>query len=367
MTIWTVRIAAITACLLAAAAADARAATVSAGQHRVRYAGDPAPNVLSITQSGRSLLVRDAGQELQARDGCVAVDAHTARCKVRDRLPAALVELGAGEDRAALDFPNGLVHVAGGPGADVLDASALGNVTLLGGAGDDVLQGGAADDRHSDRDRRYGGRDDNRLFGERGRDRLVAGDHGDKLDGGAGSDRLEGGAGDDWIEVDARDRHIGAGGGDDWIDGYGDDLPRHGIACGGGTDLVWTDLHGARPGPLLAPACERMNNFHAHPVRSDPGGLTFRLRCQEGEFEYDDHRCRARLRISRGGRVLARSPRFSALNERAVLVRVPMTRALARAAGRRVALELRGFEHWESDTEEWDDVGHFAWRIALKR
>jgi len=44
-----------------------------------------------------------------------------------------------------------------------------------------------------------------------------------------------------------------------------------------------------------------------------------------------------------------------------------MTRALARVAGKRVAIELRGFEHWESDVEEWNDVGHFAWRIALKR
>src|SRR5829696_1619405 len=185
MTLWTARLAAVTGCLLAAAAAaaDAGAATVSAGKHRVRCAGEPAANVLTITQSGGSLLVRDAGQELQAGDGCVAVDAHTARCRVRDRLPAALVELGEGDDRATLDFPNGLVRVAGGAGADVLDASRLGNVPLLGGAGDDVLQGGAADERHSDRDRRYGGRDDNRLFGQRGRDRLVAGDQGDALDG----------------------------------------------------------------------------------------------------------------------------------------------------------------------------------------
>jgi hypothetical protein len=367
MTNWTARLAAVTGCLLVAGAADAHAATVSAGKHRVRYSGDPAANVLSITQDGRSLLVRDAGQALRAGAGCVALDAHGARCTVRDRLPAALVLLGAGDDRATLDFPNGLVHVEGGAGGDVLDASALGNATLLGGAGDDVLRGGSAYARDSDRDRRYGGRDDNRLFGERGDDRLRAGGHGDKLDGGAGSDRVEGGAGDDWIEVDAHDRHVAARGGDDWIDGYSDDLPRRGITCGGGTDLVWTDLHGARPGPLLAPACERMNNFRAHPVRGDAGALTFRLRCQEGEFEYDDHRCHARLRISRGGRVLARSPRFSALNERAVLVRVPMTRALALAAGKRVALELRGFEHWESDVEEWDDMGHFAWRIALPR
>ncbi|NNU80259.1 hypothetical protein HMH01_07380 [Halovulum dunhuangense] len=113
----------------------------------------------------------------------------------------------------------------GGPGADVLDASALplpmpGGVTLDGRGGDDrltgtlasdVIRGGAGQDRIADaggRNQLIGGAGDDHVTlgpwsagsdarGGAGDDRLVSSNGADRLDGGLGDDRIEGGRGDD--------------------------------------------------------------------------------------------------------------------------------------------------------------------------
>jgi large repetitive protein len=87
--------------------------------------------------------------------------------------------------------------VNAGDGNDVVDLTstrfAYGDVTIDGGAGNDVLWGNAGNDSI------LGGTGNDNLFGGSGRDTLSGGDGNDTIDGGRGNDLLIGGAGDDLI------------------------------------------------------------------------------------------------------------------------------------------------------------------------
>ena len=119
------------------------------------------------------------GLTVTAPAGCDAVDADLVSCP----LPAAgvRVDLGDGDDWGyiSFDLPNVPMAIAGGAGADHLQASLDGQPTTLdGGPGDDELDGGP------------------------GTDTLLGGDGNDDLSGSGGSDRLDGGAGDDVLSGD---------------------------------------------------------------------------------------------------------------------------------------------------------------------
>ena len=106
-----------------------------------------------------------------------------------------------GETGVTVDLSrHGLEAMLGGGGADRLNHSGTGGVSLGGGGGDDQLTGGSAGDvlsgdEGADTLRGNGG--DDVLLGGEGADTLEGGSGDDVLYGGAGADTLEGGAGDD--------------------------------------------------------------------------------------------------------------------------------------------------------------------------
>ncbi|MCF8495428.1 MAG: type I secretion C-terminal target domain-containing protein [Alphaproteobacteria bacterium] len=84
-------------------------------------------------------------------------------------------------------------NIDGGPGNDLLQGDE-GNDILHGGAGNDRLDGGVGNDLL------YGDGDNDILIGGDGNDILRGGDGNDRLEGGLGSDLLDGGAGDDILQ-----------------------------------------------------------------------------------------------------------------------------------------------------------------------
>jgi Ca2+-binding RTX toxin-like protein len=106
------------------------------------------------------------------------------------------------------------ISIAGGAGADTVDASAIdaahpvrvsfngagGSDDFTGGAGADIFIGGAdgdTGDGGGGNDQLSGGAGSDTLFGDAGDDQLVGGDAADTLAGGPGNDTLLGGNGDD--------------------------------------------------------------------------------------------------------------------------------------------------------------------------
>jgi Ca2+-binding RTX toxin-like protein len=118
----------------------------------------------------------------------------------------------AGADALALDDPfspfpqaagprlSGIEKIDVGDGNDVVDLTSrlyvYGDVTLIGGSGDDVLWANAGNDLLE------GGTGNDNLYGGAGSDRLAGGDGNDTLDGGASADRLLGGLGNDSYLID---------------------------------------------------------------------------------------------------------------------------------------------------------------------
>lgn len=114
---------------------------------------------------------------------------------------------GGGND--LLEGGNGKDTLSGGNGSDVLKGG-IGGDTLNGGGGDDLLQGNGGNDV---------------LFGDGGKDRLEGGAGHDLLIGGTGNDRLLGGAGNDTLVGEGgKDRMTGGGGNDTFVFGAGNDV-----------------------------------------------------------------------------------------------------------------------------------------------
>jgi len=135
------------------------------------FVGGAGDDVLVGTEGGDSILL-DTGLGLSRRPG-------EARISGIERF-----ELGGGDDLLNLtsrQHAYGDVTVDGGAGDDVLWTSA-GHDCLLGGAGNDDLDGGAGNDV---------------LQGGSGNDRLAGSGGNDVLEGGAGDDLLLGGRGGD--------------------------------------------------------------------------------------------------------------------------------------------------------------------------
>jgi len=110
-------------------------------------------------------------------------------------------------DIAVADGFFGRVALVGSDGDDRLDAAGFdaANVTLDGGAGNDILAGGKFNDillGGEGNDTLRGGAGRDRLFGEAGDDRLKGQGSIDQLSGGAGDDTLDGGAGGTMIRED---------------------------------------------------------------------------------------------------------------------------------------------------------------------
>ena len=192
----------------------------------VLYAAAPGErNQVVVTREGLSnpttYTVRDAGATVVAGDGCVALDAHAARCVAS----GALVDAGDGDDMVAMPQLAGLVrgHVrggdgddtltgagvlAGGPGRDTLAsacaASCRGDV-LAGGPDDDVLRGGPFDDELS-------GDGDGREWPPDGPAKTTDEAGGDDvIDGGGGSDTLTYDGRGEGVRVDLARRTAGTG------------------------------------------------------------------------------------------------------------------------------------------------------------
>ena len=166
-------------------------------------------NQVSLVVADNRLTVRDR-VPITAGRGCARTNPRTVVCALRERGLARTVEakllLGDGDDSAGVgadDLPD-LVYepeVAGGPGNDVLDASAATEgVRFDGGDGDDRLTGGRGDDS---------------LDGGNGADDARGGDGVDSFgegpptegdlatavgpNGPTGDDRLDGGSGRDTV------------------------------------------------------------------------------------------------------------------------------------------------------------------------
>ena len=222
--------------LLLVLAAPARAASVTVTSrcdkvdciHTARYAAAPGErNALTIAEGPGTVTFHDDGAVVEARAGCVAVDAHTARCEPppsqepepltgsarlgdRDdvaRAAWAVIDGGPGER----DVVRGIRSVVGSRGDDVLIGSEARN-RLEGGPGADVLRGGGGDDQllTTGYRARFG-----RALGE----------------------VVQGGPGRDEIDVSA--------------EGPG---ASRGVDCGPGRDRVSEVL----PADRIAPSCERV-------------------------------------------------------------------------------------------------------------
>lgn len=255
----------------------------------LRYDGERAErNRVLVRREGDVLVVGDAGATLRPGSGCVAMDAHSARCDPGST-PVVGYRLDGNDGDDVVAIAGGLAPAAavaqprlllGGSGADELidgmDASTLaggpGGDRLLGGAGDDrffgfdfgdaveaadrddiasdVVDGGAGIDTVDYRARRQaldvtlagphpgGGEtgEQDRLqgveviLGGRGDDRMIGSPAADRLQGNGGADRLRGGGGDDEL--------IGGLGADDLRGGRGDDRLGTGLGRADATDRV---------------------------------------------------------------------------------------------------------------------------------
>jgi len=315
------------------------------------YAAAPGErNDVSYVQEVAGITVRDAGAPVTPGRGCVALDAHAARCSASDLT----LELGDGDDRAA---PSGR-HVStvsviagsgddqvmggeardylyGGEGVDTLRGGP-GNDILTGGAGRDALDGGEgpdavsytedspvtvdladpgpdgpadAPDTLTGVENVYGSAGADVLRGDVGANVLQGGDGDDVIDGREGNDQLYGATGQDHVLGGPGDDELAA----DWAFDEGtpqptaDQLERAGdeVDCGDGDDRVIDQdrdvLH----------ACERLElplgflapTFDPRP-RLDGRSAVLRLRCWPVLLA-GKRGCRVRVTLSAGGERLA--------------------------------------------------------------
>jgi hypothetical protein len=334
-------------------------------------------NDLAVVRDPAGVIVRDAGAEVHAGNGCVTLDAHAARCPALDLDLA----LGDGDDRAAAVSYPGRVVADGGTGDDVIIGGTGrdwlqggdGADTLTGGSGDDLLTGGPGRDtlagaegrdrvsflggpavtvdladpgpdgpasepdglqgieevigsERADTLRGDGGA--NLLQGGPGDDTLSGGDGNDILYGGTGFDRLTGGAGDDELAPDSAGTDDGAP-----EPRRGEREPgREGVSCGDGTDLVSEQAHD------VLKDCERLElplGFLAPSF--DPrvvlNGRTaaLRLRCSTELRFRSRPGCSVRVTLSADGDRLARRT-FRFTGTHTVRLPLPLRRGTALTA-----------------------------------
>lgn len=218
----------------------------------------------------------DAGTTLTAGAGCTAGPPVVCVPTAGTSGPAVEARLGIGDDRvrALLGFGTPVVHgnwgndtltlggqlvgADGGPGDDIIRATANVTSTLAGNGGDDALAGRESDAELSGGDGRdllAGAALVNNLQGGDGNDTLiglVASPFGTgSMDGGAGSDlvafaaenavawTINTGAGPDVVLASGHGDTISAGGGPDLVNARNGVVDT--VGCGAGPDLVFAD------------------------------------------------------------------------------------------------------------------------------
>jgi hypothetical protein len=375
----------LAALLVLAVAAPSRASMVEVvgGSEAVRYAAAPGErNDVTFHEIEDSFptgfLVTDPGAEVAAGAGCVAVDEHSAAC-VADSGAMYHLKADLGDEDDILR-PAGfnLVDADGGPGDDVLLGGTWDD-RLDGGGGTDELRGGEGDDVLGDGDRDVAGPDADVLDGGPGRDgidysartRPVVVDLSDRAPAGSAGEgdtlvaveNVQGGAGDDRLTGDAGPNVFHPGGGDDRIAGKGGpDVFRKARAgrldCGSGPDIV----RGVTRRTYLGPSCETIIEGGVEDeftVRAQPRagrrGMKLTLRC--GESDGESLHCSGSVRVTAGGRTLARGSFGRGSRDRSV--RLTLTAAGRRVLARRAVvatIALRGTA-----------VPALAWRVTLAR
>ncbi len=137
-------------------------------------------------------------------------------------------------DLTTPNFTYGNVTILGGSGNDVL-ASNAGNDFVKGGLGNDYVWGGSGNDTlwgGERADKILGADGNDKLAGQNGDDRLQGGAGDDTLSGGAGADGLNGGEGNDILVGSlGADTMFGAGGNDTLYGGSGSDFYYGGLGA----------------------------------------------------------------------------------------------------------------------------------------
>ncbi|MBI3496133.1 MAG: tandem-95 repeat protein [Proteobacteria bacterium] len=167
--------------------------------------------------------------------------------------------MGSGNDALFLDdgfsaSPTGGARIEGiesivaGDGNDVVDLTSskygYGDVTIDGGAGNDVLMGNQGADVID------GGTGNDYLFGASGNDTLRGGDGNDTLDGGFGADSIDGGAGNDTGII------VGGQSAGDVYDG------------GSGSDVLNVQLSGSQYTAEVRAELQQFQSFIADPAHA---------------------------------------------------------------------------------------------------
>jgi serralysin len=188
-----------------------------------------------------------------------------------------IIDLGDGDDRAALNLATGPADLFGGSGADNI----LGGMhndhlygdrpgapsghdaedTIDGGSGNDYIHGNAGADLL------FGGGGNDRIYGGADGDLVYGDDGNDYLQGNKGEDGLTGGAGDDIIRGGADDDMLRGGSGNDRLSGdQGDDALAGGEGAdtcfgGSGADLFRFVGYDAAFSPTAAATMDRIEDF----------------------------------------------------------------------------------------------------------
>lgn len=231
--------------------------------HAVQFmAGAGEANVVTVTEAGGVVTIREATFGLVAPTGCQQVDPRAVTCSPTAGPLTVEVLLGDANDRATLTTSMDGVLVDGGENDDV----------LLGGAGDDELGGDIGNDFVSGgpgNDLLGPGRGSDVLNGGEGADRVVYTGRGVGVDvdlsvpradgssdpvdvlssiegaiGGSGKDVLRGDAGPNSIDGNIGDDQLLGGDGPDQLIGW---LGRDRINAGAGDDII--DLSIVEPPP----------------------------------------------------------------------------------------------------------------------
>lgn len=220
-------------------------------------------NLVTVTQEGGELLLRDSGGPLTAQAPCRNVNMSNVRCPLTNGVPGVrglAILLGDGDDTVALGGTKVGATVSGGPGADAIVGGPEDD-QIDGGTGDDLLSGGGGFDSlvYSSRTRPVrvdlgsggGQRGESdvvsgfeALRGGRAGDVLRGTGRADVIDGGPGPDVISGRGGDDELFGGAGPDTIRGGRGNDWIFARGGGRDR--VFCGPGRDHARTDRRDVR-------------------------------------------------------------------------------------------------------------------------
>jgi len=206
-------------------AQSAPAAIYLTGTTLRHIATDGQTNVITISNSGSRLVVRDTAG-LTAGEGCTQTNATTVSCTLPNTF---VLDLKDGND-VVTNSSNVRIFAYGGPGNDVLNGGAA-NEGLFGDDGDDVVNGNGGSDF---------------LNGGTGNDVIAGGAGDDQIDDTDGNDTINGGAGDDRIQENGGQDTINGDGGNDTI--FSLDEIKDVINCGSGSDSYGLDPNDIRSG-----------------------------------------------------------------------------------------------------------------------